>query len=152
MGLAKTIGQTVLKKLAPQGLPIDTMISIARRAGGGYRYQEMRNDARVYSGKVKYQTLIERLGYDNRIPEAWQVSNDLKEQAKYRVFGKVTMYDEESGRYLTKNASFYTNELGTVGEMGGAFWDYYYGKYEEEELLLTEFKATGVEVDPHFTI
>lgn len=145
MPLARSIGYNILKGLAGERLTLGKMISIARQAGGGYRYQNMLEDARKFTGRVKYQTQIERLGYDAVVPKAFMVETELEQTAKYRVFGQVTLYDEESDSYLTQNASFYTDDLDTVGNYGQAFENFYAGRYDEQDLEIAEFKQTGIE-------
>lgn len=140
----------ILQELAPQGIPINRMISIARASGGGYRYQDMRDDARKFTGRVKYQGAIERLSYNDVVPRGWMVETELKQPVKYRVFGKATFFDEESGQYLQKNVSFYTNDLAKTGDYGQSFFDTFQGRYESEDFPITEFKVTGMEHNSGF--
>jgi len=145
MSLKRAIGNAILRQLAPRGLPIESMIRIARAGGGGYRYQDMRDDARKFTGRVKYQVSIERLPYNAVVPRAWTIETELAQPTKYRVFGKVTFYDEQAERYMTKNASFYTDDLAKTGDYGQMFFDHFQGLYSEEDLEITEFKQTGLE-------
>jgi len=145
MSLEKTIGYAILRGLAPEGLPINQMISIARRGGGGYRYQDMRDDARRFTDRVKYQGSVERLSYNATVPHGWMVETGLKQDVRYRVLGNATFYDEESGEYFTKKVSFYTDDYAKVGDYGQAFFDSFELPYEEEGIPLTEFKVIGLE-------
>lgn len=145
MPLERAIGRAILRGLAPEGLPINQMISIARRGGGGYRYQDMRDDARRFADRVKYQGSVERLSYNATVPRAWMVEAELKQDVRYRVLGNATFYDEESGEYFSKKVSFYTDDYAKIGDYGQSFVDSFGELYQDQDIPLTEFKVIGLE-------
>lgn len=145
MPLERAIGRAILKGLAGENLPISQMISIARRADGGYRYQVMLEDARKFTGRVKYQTQVERLSYNAVVPRSYMIETSLNQDVRYRVLGKATFYDEESGQYFSKDVSFYTDDYAKVGDYGKSFSESFGEYYEDQDLPITEFKVIGIE-------
>jgi len=145
MPLARAIGRAILRGLAPEGLPINAMLNIARQAGGSYRYQDMRDDARKFTERIKYQGSIERLNVNDVVPRAWIVETELNQATRYRVFGMATYYDDETDQYLQKKVSFYTDDYAKTGDYGQSFFDYFGGRYADEDLEIMEFKTIGLE-------
>jgi len=151
MSLARAIGRAVLREVAPQGLPINAMISLARAQGGSYRYQDMRDDARAFTDRIKYQGSIEKLSTNAVVPKGWMVETELSQATRYRVFGNATFYDNETNRYYQQKVSFFTNDLAETGEYGKAFFDQFTGTYQQEDLDLMEFKTIGMEHNEGWT-
>lgn len=131
--------------LAGEGLSINAMISVARNLGGGYRYQEMRNDANKYMGTFKYERAISALRPETVVPRHLMTETTFEEPAKYRVFGWATVYDDEADKYYEVKASYYTNEIGDAEETARQFTEYYGGRYKEEGLEVTDFRRRFVE-------
>lgn len=146
MSLRKSIGQAIFKKLAPEGLPAGAMIRIAERFGGTYRRQEMLNDIRVFTGRIKYQEPILRMGENNAVPRGWMVETQLKEPgANYRVFGKGRFYDWNTGQEFEQTVSFYHTDLMKKGDYAKEFNSYYQSGYREENIELLSFDQTALE-------
>lgn len=145
MPLPRAIGKMVLQGLAGGGLSLTDMVSIARRAGGGYRNAEMMEDARVFSGRAKYEGQVTTLNTNQVIPRGWTNEVELLQGTKYRVHGNMTVFDEESGKYLTQRASFYTDDYAKIGDLQQGFFDHFTGKYQDQNLDITEFEITALE-------
>lgn len=145
MPLARALGKAFMEGLAREvGLPTQ-LVTLARRAGYGYRYQDMLDDARAATGRIKYQTQIEGLGYNATVPRGWMSEVRLNQDVRYRVFGTMTVYDPESDSYLSQRVSFYTDDYAKVGDYGQAFYDSYEGRYLDEDLEIMEFKVHALE-------
>jgi len=145
MPLAKAIGQALLKGLAGEGLSINGMISIARQAGGGYRYQEMRNDANKYLGRIKYQGAVESLRPDTVVPQHLMIETELNQPAKYMVHGFATVYTEDSDTPVEIHVSFYTDDMEDETGLYQQFTDFYGSRYQEEGIEVADFKRRAVE-------
>ena len=121
------------------------MIDYARSEGGGYHYDTMREDARKFTGRLKYQGQIERLNPETPIPRGWMVETRLNQDVKYRVHGYATIVDPDTGLPVEIPASFYTDDAGSDIEHHKAFMDYYSSRYEEEDIELLSFRTRAVE-------
>jgi len=145
MGLEKAIGKAIISYFAPQGLPYNEIIGIARRSGGGYRRQDMLSDIRAITGRVKMQTQVENLAVGVSVPKHLMVNTDLGFPYKYRVYGESTYFDEELETEVIKTSSFYTDDLDTIETWEGDFVGFYEGQYSENNQTLRQFKVKGVE-------
>ena len=72
------------------------------------------------------------------------IQDELGIDAKYRVFGNLTVYDEETDTYLSQRASFYTDDLNTSGNYAESFFSHFSSSYQDQDLEITEFKVTGL--------
>lgn len=145
MPLERAIGQAILKGLAGEGLSINRMISIARQAGGGYRYQTMRQDANKYLGTFYKEGSIAALRPETVVPQHLMSETVLNEDVKYRVFGWATVYEEGTEEPVEIPVSYYTDDLGDADESARQFLDFYSGRYEEQDLQVVDFRRRFVE-------
>lgn len=146
MGLRKAIGQAIFKTLAPDGLPAGVMIRMAEKLGGTYRRIEMLDDIRKYTGRIKYQGAILKMGGNNAVPRGWMVETNLNEPgANYRVFGKATLYDYNTGQTIEQTVSFYHTDLMAKGDYSREFFEYFRGSYTEENMDVISFEQTALE-------
>jgi len=145
MPLERAIGRAILRGLAREGIGISRMIGIVRAAGGGYNYQSMLNDARMFTERLKYQTQITNLTGNQVVPRAWMSEVQLGMPYRYRVFGEVTFYDPDSNQHVVKTSSFYSDDYLKKGDYEAEFMDFFEKRYDEENLELISFKQTSVE-------
>lgn len=146
MALAKAIGQAIFKSMAPELASAGEMIRMARKMGGTYRRKEMLADIRQYTGRIKYQGNITTMGGNQVVPRGWMVETHLKEPgANYRVFGKATFYDWNSGTEMTQTVSFYHTDLMSKADYASDFNDYYNSGYTEQNIELLSFDQTALE-------
>ena len=104
-----------------------SMIRTAAKYGATYRRQEMLDDIRKFQGHLKYQAGIEKLSGDSLVPKAWMVEVELKEPgAKYRVFGKGTFYDWNTGAEYEKTVSFYHTSWMEKDDYAEAFDSFFF--------------------------
>jgi len=145
MPIARAIGRAILESLAPQGLPINAMIRIARGQGGGYNYQKMRDDSRAFTGRVKYHVSIRDLTGNKVVSRQWMVETKLKQPARYRVFGEAEYWDPLTGQMETKMKSFYTNDLKKKEAYEGDFLEYQPVSETDPETRYYSFNQVGME-------
>lgn len=151
MPLGKTIAMRVIEKMAGKGMSGRAIIRMFQARGGAMRRIDAIDYIRQTEGRVKYQPLIEKLGFDQSVPRAWMVEADLGNQGKYRVFGKATFYDELEGKPYEQLVSFYTDDYSATGEYGMAFADHFGGIYKQEEFEFIEFTQAGLEHNKGWT-
>ena len=145
MPVYRSVAINIFKALSGEGLSINKMIGMVRDLGYGYHAQTMQDDARRALDLLKYEKSITRLGFDEYIPREQMIETELAQDAKYRVHGYMTVYDEETDTYLTQKASFYTDDYSRTGDYGQSFFDFYTGRYEQQDLEIVEFKTRAVE-------
>ena len=143
-GLERAIGVALFRGLAGKGISAGRLIDIARAAGGTYRRQEMLTDIRKAEGLFLHGAQIKKLGPGDTVPRAWMFETELEADAKYRVMGDMTVWDEETNSYLTQNASFFTNDYDNLGNYAKGFFDHYSGTYIEQDLEISEFQVTAL--------
>ena len=146
MPLGKAIAKDIFKAMAGQGIRPMEMIRIARNFGGTYRKIDMLDDIRAYENRIKYQTLIEQLPSDAKVPKAFMSETILNEpEAKYRVFGEATFVDAQTGDQYAQRVSFYTTDYLDGGGYSDQFAGAYEGKYTEEDFKFTGFTMEALE-------
>ena len=97
--------------------------------GVAYRRSDMLRDYRNFKGRVKYQYALEHLRDDWIIPKRIIHEEELHRPYNYRIFAKVTYRHSETGQYVTKMASFYTNQRKSKSEYVDDFYSMYSEKY-----------------------
>lgn len=146
MPLSRAIGQAIFKQLAPELMSATKMIAVARNLGGTYRKTDMLADIRQYTGRIKYQANIMAMGGNNIVPRGWMVEVKLNEPgANYRVFGKATLYDWNSGMPIEQTVSFYHTDLMDKDDYAQDFNEYYNSGYSEQNIELMDFQQTALE-------
>lgn len=146
MPLAKAIGQAIFKAMAPELASASEMIRKAAKLGGTYRRKEMLADIRKYKGFVQHQAAVTAMGGNSVVPRAWMVETALKEPgANYRVFGKASFYDWNTGEEFSKTVSFYHTDLMDKDNFAREFDDYFTKDYHDRDLELLSFEQTGLE-------
>ena len=139
------IGMAILRDLAPQGLPINAMIRILRGQGATYHNQTMRDDARVLTGRVKYHEAIKNLTGNQVVGRGWMVEAQLKQPAKYRVFGEAEYWNPVTNQMDTKLKSFYTNDLKKKEWYESDFLEYQPVSETDPETRYYSFNQVGME-------
>ena len=146
MAMARAIGQAIFKRMAPELVSAGEMIRMAKKLGGSYRRTDMLADIRQYTGRIKYQANIIGMGGNNAVPRGWMVETKLNEPgANYRVFGKATLYDWNSGTTIEQTVSFYHTDLMAKDDFAQEFNSYYNSGYTEQNLELLNFDQTALE-------
>ncbi len=149
MPAPRYIGMLFLEGLAKGQIPVTKAIRLIRQAGRGYNAQQMHDDYRKFSGRMKYQTQIENLSVNQYVSRSWLSEVELEQPTKYRVHGTMTLYDAETDTYLQQRASFFTDDFNKIGDYQQGFFDHYSGTYQEQDLEITEFKIFSIEHDPN---
>lgn len=146
MAFARAIGQAIFKSMAGEFASAAEMMRAAKRLGGSYRKTDMLADIRTYTGRMKYQSRIMNLTGNSAVPKAWMVEVQLKEPgANYRIFGKATFYDWNTGTEFQQNVSFYHTDWMEKDDYATNFNDYFKGGYQEENLELISFEQSGLD-------
>lgn len=146
MPLERAIGKAIIQGLARERLSAGRMISILRQSQATYRRQEMLDDIRAATQRVKYEGSIRRLQAGATVPRGWMVETELADpKALYRVFGEATYYDEATDTYEPKTVSFYHNELKDNLSYGDDFIEYQPTTQTDPDRRVVEFKQTGLE-------
>ena len=146
MPLAKSIGQVIFKRLAPDMASAASMIRVAAKYGGTYRRTEMLADIRKYTGRAKFQAGIERLSPDSVVPRAWMVETNLNNpEANYRVFGKATVLDLRTGKEDEQVFSFYHNERLSKEQYAREFNEYFSEDSIDPDMEFLSFNQTIME-------
>ena len=109
-GIARAIGRSILEKIAPEAMSINSMIRLARAGGGGYNYQLMRQDAAKYTGRFYREDAVRALKPGTIVPKDYMVEARLKMDVKYQFHGYATFTDPETGEQVRQRVSMYTNE------------------------------------------
>lgn len=144
MGIERAIGKNIIKHLASQLLPSWQIVQTVRSLGYGYRYQEMLDDIRTYSGRVKYETQVSNLSDDATIPEGWMAKEEFVSPYRYRVYGTVRYYNAETGEYEEGMRSFFTNDPGSKSSYTEKFEDYFYRLQYDPTIEYVDFEVKGV--------
>lgn len=147
MALARAVGQAILKSLASQMIPGYQMISILRGSGYSYRYQDMLKDVREYTGRVKFETNIRKLGFNDVIKTGWMNEVEMNYPYKYKVWGDVTYYDPATRSYITQARSVYTDDLMKKGDYQGFLEGVELAGQYEEGMTLTSVDIRGLDVN-----
>ena len=146
MPLARAIGQAIFKQLAPEAMSAAAMIRVAQKLGGSYRRTEMLADIRKYTGRIKYARNILGMSGNKVVPRGWMIEVRLNEPgANYRVFGKATFYDWNTGQPIDQTVSFYHTDLMAKDDFAQEFNDYFNSGYSEQNLELMDFEQTALE-------
>lgn len=141
MPLERAIGRAILQALSVEGIGASRMIAIARRAGGGYRYQDMLADTRTFLGRFKYQTQVEAMTGNLVVPRAWMTETELVMARRYMVHGEATYWNSETMQYETGWRSMYTDSLGKIED-----WERDYEGYIKEMEYPTEVEFISFRV------
>ena len=142
------IGMALLRGMAGEGLSLMEMMRIVRTAGYGYRTAEMAEDARIFTGRAKYEGLVTNLNENQVVPRAWINEVKLDQPTNYRVHGYMTVYNEDKNEYLSQRASFFTDDYAKIGDLQQGFFDHFSGTYQDQDLEITEFKISAIEHAP----
>lgn len=145
MGIERSIGLAIINKLAPQGIGANEIIRIARSFGGGYRRTEMLADIRTSGQRFMNQYFVEKTASNEVIPQGLMVEKDLGYDAKYRIYGNYSYYDEESDDYFEETKSFYSDDLTQKGKWEDDFVSAFDESYLSEGKEFIAFNITGVE-------
>ena len=146
MPLARAIGQAIFKQMAHDLASAGSMIRMAKKLGGSYRRTEMLADIRQYTGRIKYQANILGMSGNKVVPRGWMIEVRLNEPgANYRVFGKATFYDWNTGQPIDQTVSFYHTDLMAKDDFAQEFNDYFNSGYSEQNLELMDFEQTALE-------
>lgn len=145
MGLEKAIAKAIFRSMVGKGMGSNRLIRLAQSQGGSYRRIDMLNDIRKMEDRLKYEKQTLAIPFNEKVPRRLMIETDLKQQAKYRIQGYMTVYDEDTDSYLTQKASFYTDNYSETGDYAEAFTTAYWSKYQEEALEITEFQTRNVE-------
>jgi len=151
MPIGRAIGRNLFKMMAGKGYSSRALIRMAKQLGGGYHNQTMFDDIRKFEGRIKYEPLVRSLNPTDVVPKRLMVETDLGVDARYRVHGMATFYDEEIDDYYEQKVSFYTNEWENEDAYSEAFADSFQGVYQEEMLDFTSFTRTGQEHNKKWT-
>lgn len=145
MALQRMIGRMLIRQLTGMNWDTGDIIREVRRAGYSYRRQDMLNDIRSFSGRIKYEAQIKNLGPDQYVPKSYMVETDLKAPKKYRVHGYATYWDEDAGQYYTQKASFYTDNYQRPGDWEQDFTSYNWGQAYGRNIRAQGFQVRAVE-------
>jgi len=145
--IAKTIARAALKSLAfKYDWSFNRTYNFIRDVYGvAYRRADMLADFRRFKGRVKNEYGFEHLRDDWTIPKRLIVETDLGRPYNYRIFAKVTYYNNITGQYITKMASFYTDNRKSKQEYIDDFETMWYEKHEEYEWEISETKIVAME-------
>ena len=146
MAIARSIGQTIFKTMAPEMGTAASMIRMAAKYGGTYRRTDMLSDIRKYTGRIKYQANIGSMSGNTAVPKTWMIETDLNEPgANYRVLGKAKFFDWNTGTEIEQTVSFYHTDLMKKDDYESEFGEYFQGGYEEQNMELISFDQTALE-------
>jgi hypothetical protein len=116
MPFERAIGRMLIQSFVPSGFSANAIINMVRRAGYSYRRKEMLSDIRLFSGRFKYEDAVRSVGSNEIVPIRYMNETDLKRENKYMLHGDAVYFDTETGEYITRDVSFYTDRLITTGE------------------------------------
>jgi len=145
MPIERAIARTIMSRLVGSGLSQNQVFNLIRQAGAGYRTSNMIADFRQITGRFTNQYYVEKLGGNEVVGRDIMVETDLGIDRKYRVYGKMTYYDEFQDEYYEETKSFYTNDLASKEDLENAFIGHYYEQYYIEGTSVLGFKITAVE-------
>ena len=150
-GVGRAIFRAMIPGWAALGLSSIAMVREARRLTAlpgapqiSFRYTRMLADIREITGRMKKERLVTAIPR-NAAPSPYaMVEADLRRARRYWVQGTATYYDVSTGAEVTREASFYTNELHTMEQ-----WEEEYREAVEEELYpgketLISFQAKSI--------
>jgi hypothetical protein len=145
MPIERAIARTIMSRLVGSGLSQNQVFNLIRQAGAGYRTSSMIADFRQITGRFVNQFYIEKLGANEVVSQDIMVETDLGIDRNYRVYGKMTYYDEFQDEYYEETKSFYTNNMATKEDMENEFLGHYYEQYYVEGMTPMTFQITAVE-------
>uniref|UniRef100_A0A6M3LC89 Uncharacterized protein n=1 Tax=viral metagenome TaxID=1070528 RepID=A0A6M3LC89_9ZZZZ len=147
MPIARSIGQAILKTLAPEGYSAVQMINILQGSGFTYRRQDMLSDIREYTGRVKYETQIRGLHANDVVPRGWMNEVEMNYPYKYKVWADVNYYDPATGQYITDVRSVYTDDLLKKEDYRGFIEGVETAQNYREGMDLTSVDIRGLDVN-----
>jgi hypothetical protein len=150
MGIARSIGQAIINRLAPTGISANQIIRLVRGQGGGYQRSQMLDDIRTAAGKAKNQYWVEQLNSNDVVPDGLMVNKNLNYPARYRVYGNFAYYDNTTDDYYTVTKSFYTDDLASVGSWSDDFQSTYGEVYNTQGIEAMGFQVTAVERNSNY--
>ncbi len=134
MSLIRGIAQDVISNLLPLEMPgigwIDfnspasRIISVLRDLGLGYNTQDMYDDIRKATGRVKYQSQVEDLGSNKPIPSAWMSHEQLGSPYEYRVQLIVDYYDRNTGEYYSEYRYMFSDKYSKKADWAEDYYAY----------------------------
>lgn len=145
MPINRAIGKAVIEKLAVTEASANEIIRIAQQMGGGYARAQMLEDIRVAGQRFKNQYWVEKIETNEVIPKGLFVEKDLGADAKYRVYGTYSYYDEGTDDYYETTKSFYTDDLANKGSWQDDWERTFQEKYSAEGKEFIGFNITAVE-------
>jgi len=109
----KGVARMVMPALVKQGLGSNAIINTLRSLGLSYRRIDMLADIREFTGLAKLEGAVLRIGADVIFPQFGMVETGLRRARAYRIFGRVTVEDVETGERDERFVSFYTDTRDT---------------------------------------
>jgi hypothetical protein len=145
MAINVAIGKAIIERLAPTGMGANQIIRFAREQGGGYTKTKMLEDIRVAGERFKNEHWVRELQGNQVVPQGLMVETDLTQDRNYRVYGRMSFYDEETDDYYEETRSFYTNDLADLDSWTEDYNETFSEQYAAQGIDITGFTITAVE-------
>lgn len=103
------VARNIIPALVGQGLGSNAIIGVLRGLGLGYRRITMLADIRQVTGLSRLERTVIGVVSDVLFPQFGMVESPLRRARKYRVYGRVTVEDVDTGAREERMVSFYTD-------------------------------------------
>lgn len=103
------VARNIIPALVGQGLGSNAIINILRGFGLGYRRITMLADIRQVTGLARLERAVLGVAANVIFPQYGMVEGPLRRARRYRVYGRVTVEDVDTGAKEERMVSFYTD-------------------------------------------
>jgi hypothetical protein len=145
IGVMRAVGRLAIAGFTAQGFTANRIINELRALGLSYRRQTMLEDIRYFTGKLKLEDAVRRVGADVLFPQHAMVETYLRRARKYRVFGDLTIEDPVTGEKLTRTVSFYTNKRASKRDWEQDFFGEFEGSESQGSMRFLSLEIRSVE-------
>lgn len=142
----------VIRSIARNMMPELIRIGVSRRGvqrwlqqayGQAYRWDVLRQDYNEFLGVFTHQFQVDAMNSIERPIQRFMIETDLPAVSQYRIMGKATVYDRESGETYEKWTGMYTDEPLSQEEYFDKLTELYdvHEDYKKYDLISVDVKA-----------
>lgn len=144
-GLVRAAARLLIGPLIQQGLGSNAIIRQLQGIGMSYQRTVMLADIRSFSGMAKLETTVRKIAGDLVFPQYGMVESTLRRARKYRIYGTLTLEDQDTWETTQRHVSFYSDDRRSKDDWEAEVMDLYEGGIYEEARRINLFEITSVE-------
>lgn len=146
IGEQRAWSRAAMPELVARGLGSNAIVRQLKDWGlGKYRRAVMLSDIREFTGLHKLERAVRLIDAYKPAPRHVMVETELRRDRRYRVFGKMEVFNQLTGETEDQIISFYDDENLGKKQWIERFQDQFYAMQYDPQRIITKTEITAIE-------